>query len=240
MVPMLTGLLKLGQHRAHGTSLAIIALVAVAGVAGYWRAGNIDWQLVLALTPGAIAGVLVGARAMVKVPALQLRLLFGVFLLVVAFRQLVWSVSAGTPADGATGLLIEVVFGFAGGVLAGVLGVGGGAIFVPAIVVFGLAGDAGDPQKVAQGVSLVVIVFTGIAGTVTNLRQGTVDIELLRWVAPAAIIAAFLAAIGANRVDDAVLRRIYGTTAVLLGIETAYTSVQGLRSGRRAEEIEAV
>ena len=98
-----------------------------------------------------------------------------------------------------------------------------------------MAGDTGDPQKVAQGVSLVVIVFTGM-----NLRQETVDIELLRWVAPAAIIAAFLAAIGANRVDDAVLRRIYGRTALLLGIETVYTNVRGLRSGRRAEEIEAV
>ena len=249
MVPMLTGLLKLGQHRrqdksfvdfvAHGTSLAIIAFVAVAGVAGYWRAGNIDWRLVLALTPGAIAGVLVGARAMVKVPAMQLRLLFGLFLFFVAFRQLVWSVSAGTPADGATGLLIEVVFGFAGGVLAGVLGVGGGAIFVPAIVVFGLTGETGDPQKVAQGVSLVVIVFTGTAGTVTNLRQETVDMALLRWVAPAAIIAAFLAALAANRVDDAVLRRIYGATALLLGIETVYTSVRGLRAERRVE-IEAI
>jgi uncharacterized membrane protein YfcA len=238
MVPMLTGLLKLGQHRAHGTSLAIIAFVAVAGVAGYWRAGNIDWRLVLALTPGAIAGVVVGAKAMVKVPALRLRLLFGAFLFFVAFRQLVWSVSAGTPQEGAAGLLIEVVFGFAGGMLAGVLGVGGGAIFVPAIVVFGLAGDSGDPQKVAQGVSLVVIVFTGIAGTLANLRQETVDIGVLRWVAPAAIIAAFLAAVAANQVDDGTLRRIYGVTALLLGIETVYLSVQGLREGR--VEIEAI
>lgn len=238
MVPMLTGLLGLGQHRAHGTSLAVIAVVAMAGVAGYWQAGNIDWRLVAALTPGSILGVLLGTRAMVKVPALQLRLLFGMFLLFVAFRQLAWNIGAGSPPDGATGLLIEAVVGFAGGVLAGLLGVGGGAIFVPAIVIFGLAGDAGDPQKVAQGVSLVVIVFTGIAGTVTNLRQDTIDIDLLRWVAPAAMIAAFVAALAANRVDDAVLRRIYGLTALLLGIETVYSSARGLRNGQRGVEIE--
>jgi len=110
MVPMLTGLLKLGQHRrqdksfvdfvAHGTSLAIIAFVAAAGVAGYWRAGNIDWRLVLALTPGAIAGVLVGARAMVKVPAMQLRLLFGVLLFVVAFRKPSGAYRQGRPRTG--------------------------------------------------------------------------------------------------------------------------------------------
>src|SRR3990172_5797334 len=68
MVPLLTGQLKLSQHRAHGTALAIIMFVAVVGVVGYWRAGNIDWGLVLALSPGAILGVYVGARAMVKVP----------------------------------------------------------------------------------------------------------------------------------------------------------------------------
>lgn len=182
MVPLLTGRIGLSQHRAHGTSLAIIMFVAAAGALPYGRAGNIDWRLVLALLPGALVGVFVGARAMVKVPALQLRLLFGAFLFFVAFRQLVWHLSADAPATGVEGLAIDLAFGFAGGVLAGVLGVGGGAIFVPTIVILGLA-DAGgeDPQKIAQGVSLVVIVATGALGTATNLRQGTVDLAAARW-----------------------------------------------------------
>lgn len=147
--------------------------VAIAGALGYWRAGNIDWRLVLVLIPGSIVGVYAGARAMTRVPALWLRLLFGAFLLFVAFRQLVWHVSAGSSHSGAEGLTIDVAFGFAGGVLAGVLGVGGGAIFVPAILIFGLAhtGAGEDPQKVAQGVSLVVIVATGAIGTLTNLGR---------------------------------------------------------------------
>lgn len=237
MVPMLTGWLKLGQHRAHGTSLAIIMFVAISGVAGYWRAGNIDWRLVLALSPGAIAGAYVGAKAMVKVPALQLRLLFGAFLLFVAFRQLVWHFSAGAGQDGTAGLLIEVAFGFAGGLLAGVLGVGGGAIFVPAIVIFGLADipSGGDPQKVAQGVSLVVIVCTGAIGTVTNLRQETVDIGIAKWVIPPAMVAAFVASLVANAIDAEALKRIYGVAALGLGVQTIYTSIRGLRSGRPVE-----
>ncbi len=237
MVPMLTGGLKLSQHRAHGTSLAIIMFVAMSGVAVYWHAGNIDWRLVLALSPGAIVGVYVGAKAMVKVPALQLRLLFGMFLLFVAFRQLVWHVSAGAPHGGATGLLIEVGFGFAGGALAGVLGVGGGAIFVPAIVIFGLAHvpGGGDPQKVAQGVSLVVIVCTGAIGTVTNLRQETVDVGIAKWVIPPALGAAFAASLVANAIDAEVLKRIYGVTALVLGAQTMYMSVRGLRTGQPLE-----
>lgn len=237
MVPMLTGWLKLNQHRAHGTSLAIIMFVAISGVAGYWRAGNIDWRLVLALSPGAIAGAYAGARAMVKMPALQLRLLFGMFLLFVAFRQLVWHVSAGAPQGGAMGLLVEAGFGFAGGVLAGVLGVGGGAIFVPAVVIFGLADvpGGGDPQKMAQGVSLVVIVCTGAIGTATNLRQETIDIRIAKWVIPPAVAAAFIASLAANAIDAEALKRIYGLAALALGAQTIFTSVRGLRTGRPVE-----
>lgn len=241
MVPLLTGPLKLSQHRAHATSLAVILFVAISGVFAYWRAGNIDWRLVLALSPGAVAGAYVGAKAMMRVPALQLRLLFGAFLLFVAFRQLVWHFSAGTPQDGAVGLVIEVAFGFAGGVLSGVLGVGGGAIFVPAIVIFGLANVAGgeDPQKVAQGVSLVVIVCTALVGSITNLRQSMIDVEITTWVVPAAVVAAFIASLVANAIDAEVLKRIYGVTALLLGIQTIYTSALTIRN-RRTLEMEAV
>jgi uncharacterized membrane protein YfcA len=231
MVPLLTGWLKLGQHRAHGTSLAIITFVAVAGVLGYWHAGNVDWRLVAALTPGAMLGVYAGARAMVKVPAPQLKLLFGMFLFFVAFRQLAWDVSAGAPQSGAVSLLIEAAVGFAGGLLAGVLGVGGGAIFVPAIVILGLAGEAEtDPQKVAQGVSLVVIIATGLVGTVTNLRQDTVDAGIARGIALPAMAAALMASLFANRLDDAVLERIYGVVALVLACETVFTAVRAMRA----------
>lgn len=244
MVPMLTGWLKLGQHRAHATSLALIMLIAAAGVIPYSLAGNIDWPLVAALLPGAIAGVFVGAKAMVRVPALQLRLLFGLFLLFVAFRQLVWHISAGTPPSGATGIAVETSVGFAGGMLAGVLGVGGGAIFIPAILILGLAGgNAGaDPQKVAQGVSLVVIVFTGFFGTLTNVRQQMIDVDTAWWLAPTAVVAAFGASLLANRLDADVLKRIYGLTALGLGIQTIYASGRGMRAERRIApvEIEAV
>lgn len=236
MVPLLTGQLGLDQHRAHGTSLAIIMFIAVAGTFAYWQAGNVDWPLVLALAPGAVLGAYAGAKAMVRVPALQLRLLFGLFLFFVAFRQLVWEVSAGSPG-GAEGLLIEMVFGFAGGLLAGVLGVGGGAIFVPAIVIFGLAHvDGGeDPQKVAQGVSLVVIVLAGAVGTLTNLRQGAIDIETAKWTVPAAVVAAVAASIVANRLDVEALKRIYGLVALFLGCQIVYSTWRGTRNDLKQE-----
>jgi uncharacterized membrane protein YfcA len=166
-------------------------------------------------------------------------LLFGVFLLFVAFRQLVWHVSAGTPPSGAAGVAIEALFGFAGGVLAGVLGVGGGAVFVPAIVIFGLAsvGPGDDPQKIAQGVWLVVIVFTCAFGTLTNWRQDTIDVDTVRSVAPAAMLAALAASLLANSLDADVLKTLFGLVALVLGVATVYTAVRALRAAPAIQRV---
>jgi uncharacterized membrane protein YfcA len=86
MVPLLTGLLKLPQHRAHGTSLTIVIFVGTAGMIGYWIAGNIDWGVVGWLAIGSMAGAYFGAAAMVHVPERQLRFIFGLFLLATAVR----------------------------------------------------------------------------------------------------------------------------------------------------------
>ena len=89
MVPLMTGLLKLPQHRAHGTSLAIIMFVASAGLIAYWYAGNIDWGLVAVLALGSVPGVYLGARTMQRASVRQLRLLFGAFLLAISIRMFI-------------------------------------------------------------------------------------------------------------------------------------------------------
>jgi uncharacterized membrane protein YfcA len=81
----------------------------------------------------------------------------------------------------------------------------------------------------------VVIVCTGAIGTVTNLRQETVDVGIAKWVIPPALGAAFAASLVANAIDAEVLKRIYGVTALALGAQTMYTSVRGLRTGQPLE-----
>jgi len=89
MVPMLTGLLGVGQYAAHGTSLALIFPIAVAGVIPYAVRGDVDWPLVGTIAAGSVVGVYVGARAMLRVPARQLRQAFGVVMLAAAARLLI-------------------------------------------------------------------------------------------------------------------------------------------------------
>ncbi len=89
MVPLLTSLLRLPQHLAHGTSLAIVIFVATSGLIGYWRTDNVDWGLAPWLAIGGASGAYIGAVTMSRLAPRLLRLVFGVFLLSVAIRMFI-------------------------------------------------------------------------------------------------------------------------------------------------------
>ncbi len=89
MVPLLTGFLRLPQHRAHATSLVIVIFAAGAALTLYMSRGDVDWPMAAAAAGGGIVGGQIGARAMHRVPELKLRAIFALFLLAVGVRLLV-------------------------------------------------------------------------------------------------------------------------------------------------------
>ena len=88
MVPLLIGLLRMPQHLAHGTSLAIIIFVAALAVLPYIADGDVEWKLAAALAIGSTVAAMAGARTMALVPELWLRRVFAVFILFVALWML--------------------------------------------------------------------------------------------------------------------------------------------------------
>lgn len=84
IVPGMVLLLRRSQHVAHATSLAAIVPTAVAGVLAFGKASAVDWKVGALLAAGSIPGARAGAVAMKRVPAEQLRTVFGVFVIVVA------------------------------------------------------------------------------------------------------------------------------------------------------------
>jgi uncharacterized membrane protein YfcA len=90
MVPLLTGYLKMTQHRAHATSLVIVIFAALSAVSQYLLRDQIEWGLAAAITVGAVVGAQIGARTMHSMPERKLRLVFAVFLLFIGIRLLVW------------------------------------------------------------------------------------------------------------------------------------------------------
>ena len=91
MVPLQVIWAKVGQHRANGTSLAVIVPIGLAGVSVYAIAGDkVDFRLMAPLVVGSIVGAYLGARAATRLPEATLRRVVAVVLLVVGVKQLVF------------------------------------------------------------------------------------------------------------------------------------------------------
>ena len=174
IVPGLVLLMRMRQRLAHGTSLAAIVLIAVSAVLGYAFDHAVDWSAGGFIIVGAIAGAVAGTRALRSIRENVLRVAFAVLLLATALRLLVSTPE--TTGRGPIGIWLAlglVGIGLAAGALAGLLGVGGGIVIIPALIVL-----FSVPDAVAKGTSLFVIIPTALAGTIQNLRNRNVDVEV--------------------------------------------------------------
>jgi uncharacterized membrane protein YfcA len=105
-----------------------------------------------------------------------------------------------------------LLIGLSAGLLAGVLGVGGGIVFVPAMVLL-LAFD----QHVAQGTSLLVVIPAAIAGSWTNHRRGRFTLRDAGALAVGGVAGAGFGSFVALGVDDELLRRLFALLLLVLG-----------------------
>jgi uncharacterized membrane protein YfcA len=214
MVPLLVSLLGLDQKIAHGTSLAIVVFTAIAAAVVYLVSGPVDLVLAAFLSLGAIFGARLGAHATTRMSSFALKRAFGAMLVLVAIRLAV-SGGAGitTLPAGPLRIVIEIGIGFVVGWLSGLLGVGGGTILVPILVLgFGLA------QHLAQGVSLVMVVPTAIAGAWSHKKLGQVEGGVVLPAALASIVTGAAFAGVAHLVSGPALRMAF---AIVLGVTGA-------------------
>ena len=102
-------------------------------------------------------------------------------------------------------ILLVVVIGALGCVLAGLFGVGGGILFVPTLVlVLGLT------QLHAEASSLLAILPTAIVGTWRQRRYGNVDVRAAALIGAASIVGVQGGVIVAESLADSTLRRLFG------------------------------
>ena len=212
IVPGLVLLTRMGQRRAHATSLAAIAPVAAAGAAGYALAAAVDWPAALVVGLASAAGAAVGTRALLRIPERWLARGFVLFLLVAAVAFPFEAEASGRVVDLTTPTTLTLVaIGFVAGSLAGVLGVGGGIVTIPALSLL-----LAVSPVVAKGTSLVVIIPTAIAGTIANVRAGTADLRVAAAVALPGALVAVLSSFVAVRLDPVVSAVLFAALLVAI------------------------
>jgi uncharacterized protein len=227
IVPTLVLLAGFPHKLATGTSLTAIVPISIAGIVGYATAGEVDWAAAACIAVGAVAGALAGTRWLVRASTPLLQLGFSAAMLLTAAKLFVDDGSGDGRGALTTGMAFALVgLGLASGVLAGLLGVGGGIIIVPALTL-----AFGVPLVLAKGTSLAVILPTALIGTARNRRSGLTAIRPAVAVGLAGIGTAYLASKLSIGLDPAISQPLFAGLLALVALRLASTGVATLRSG---------
>lgn len=128
-----------------------------------------------------------------------------------------------------------LVIGAIAGVLAGLLGVGGGIVLVPAFFYTFTALGFGGPvvMQICLATSLATIIVTSMRSVLSHNRKGAVDWDVLRGWAPGIVIGAVIGVLVASNLRSVVLQGIFGFLGVFIGLYLAF----GKASWRLADDM---
>lgn len=218
LVPLLV-MLGFGRHRAHATSLAAFILIASAGAVSYGVADDVSVPAGITIGIGGIAGSIAGASLMNRLSARTLTIIFSFVLFAAALRMIFGSraLSVVAELDPLALALAGIGIGLISGAFAGLAGIGGGVVIVPAGVLF-----LGLGQHTAQGTSLVAITLTAIAGSAVNLRNRRVRLIDGLWIGLGGAVGALAGSRLALGIEGRSLSVVFGVFVLLVGLRSLY------------------
>lgn len=227
IVPVLAYLLKSQLHlglehaipMAVATSLSTILLTAFSSSRAHYRLGNIDPNIVLRCGLGMAIGATLGAQLAIRLPGDVLQNVFAVLVLLVAVKMLF--VANKASKNTITGPWLIGIGTMTGGISA-MVGIGGGALLVPALVWFRV--NIRQAIGCAAVCGLVIAVF----GTANFISAGWLVTSLPEWslgyvYLPASLgivsTSVFTAPWGARlgqRTNTLVLKRVFAVFLVII------------------------
>ncbi|MCZ8524131.1 MULTISPECIES: sulfite exporter TauE/SafE family protein [Paenibacillus] len=223
---------------AVGTSLAVLIFTAFSSTLTFMKQQRVDfksgWIYFLTCGPGAM----LGSYTTQFVDAKSFQLSFGIFMLLMAILLILrdrlkplpvdWAIKRTyTDGKGQTfhygySILPALGIGLAVGFISGLFGIGGGSLFVPAMVLL-----FRYPPHVATATSMFVILLSSIMGSATHLGLGEVDLWMVAGLAPTAIIGGWLGALITSRLSSQKLMWILRITFVIVSLRMIW---EGLTS----------
>ncbi len=221
-VPILVYVIGQEPRAAVTASLAIVGANSLSGVLMHRAHGTLNWRIALAFGGAGMATAFVTARASRAFSPTALMAAFGVLMLVVGATMLLRR-AAEREAGKPRGLPATLLAGAGVGALTGFLGVGGGFLSVPALVML-----VGLPMRAAVGTSLLVIAMNSLSGLLGHLGDGALDIGVVVTFAVAGLLGAFAGARVAQVVSPLRLRQLFAGFVLLLGVYVLFDNLSKL------------
>lgn len=198
-VPVLVYVIGVEAHDAVGMSLAVVGGTSFVGSFLHYRQGNMQLKTGLTFGASGIFGALAGSPLTHLLSPSALMTTFALLMLVIALLMLRRQKRTVNPEmeqiHEKPDLLKALSAGFGVGVLTGFLGVGGGFLIVPALVMFG-----GLPMRQAIGTSLFVILLNCLAGIAGHASQSHFDLRLTVLVTSLAILGTIFGTLLSHRI----------------------------------------
>ena len=225
-VPVLVYLLGQDEKVAIAGSLFIVGSIALAGSLQFVRAGFISWRTVAIFGLPGMAGTWLGAAIAAYISGLTQLALFAVVMLLASYLML--RPIRLTDAEPVPRALWKIAGdGLVVGIITGLVGVGGGFLIVPALVLLG-----GLSMHHAVATSLVIIALKSYSGFYKYLdvleQQGlSLDWPVLGLVTVLGIAGSFVGSRLAKRVPQDRLKRWFGYFLIVMGIYILARSLPG-------------
>jgi hypothetical protein len=236
--PALLYLLDVTPKSAIAMSLGIVAVTATIAALDHWKRGNVDVSVAAVFGLFGVAGTYAGARLGVVTPvAIQLTV-FALVMVAAAWRMLKparlaipasgnVSMSGNAAALPCSGLFSPcmahmALHGIGVGVLTGFVGVGGGFLIVPALVLLSRI-----PMKVAVGTSLAIVAAKSYAGFAGYMGAVPIDWALMGGFTAVTVVASFAGTRIAHRFSHDSLRRVFAVFLLCVATYILLKSVIG-------------
>ena len=236
--PALLYLLEVAPKSAIAMSLGIVAVTATIAALDNWKRGNVDVSVAAVFGAFGVAGTYAGARLGVVTPvAIQLTV-FALVMYAAAWRMLKparlavpssgdVSVAGSVAALPCTGLLSPcmahmALHGVGVGVLTGFVGVGGGFLIVPALVLLSRV-----PMKIAIGTSLAIVAAKSYAGFAGYMGAVPIDWALMGGFTAVTVVASFAGTRIAHRFSPDTLKRAFAVFLLFVATYILLKSVIG-------------
>lgn len=211
-VPALVYLVGQSPQEAVTASLVIVGANSAMGAFMHRSQGTLNWKVALVFGGTGMAMAYLAAGWSKALPSTTLMMLFAILMLVVGLFMMLKPTPLGNE-EGGRGWLITVVTGASVGLLTGFLGVGGGFLIVPALVML-----VGLSMRQAVGTSLVVIAMNSLAGFLGHLQGPPVDIQLVAIFVTAGLAGALVGARLTRMVHPEHLRKAFALFVIGLAI----------------------
>lgn len=211
MVPLLVYAMGVPTREAVVISLPVVGLTSVAAAVGHWRAGHVQVRAAALFGVLAMLGAFLGGRlALLVGDGVQLPLL-ALVLVAAGLSMLMTRPGVTNPERDPARRGVTAAAAMGIGALTGLVGVGGGFLFVPALVLL-----ARVPMHAAVGTSLVLIAMNAVAALAAYWDAVTLPWSFVLGFAGIASVGAIVGVSAGRHLPASVLRRGFGV--LLLGV----------------------